>query len=144
MKLMHDRWILWALQQEGKYLTNSILSYLFVWKITIIYTKSIFNRFMASHHGRRPTYDHQISSDGRKDVFPIVRTKSVIAKNKVPNLTNLPHSFKREKFKCIKREDNELNAHLIKYSDIKKEVSYCKNWSTTPSSFISSKSICTT
>ena len=98
----------------------SIMSYLFISKIT---TKSILNRFMASHPDRRPTYDQQISSD--QIVRP--RTKSVIPKNKVPNLTNLPHSFKREKFKCIKREDNELNAHLIKYSDIKKEVSCYKN-----------------
>ena len=100
------------------------MSLLFITKIT---TKSILNRFMASNPGRRPTYDHQISSDGQKNVFQIVRTKSVVPKNKVPNLTNLPHSFKREKFKCIKREDNELNAHLIKYSDIKKEVSCYKN-----------------
>ena len=96
------------------------MSYLFITKIT---TKSILNRFMASHPDRRPTYDQQISSD--QIVRP--RTKSVIPKNKVPNLTNLPHSFKREKFKCIKREDNELNAHLIKYSDIKKEVSCYRN-----------------
>ena len=106
-------------------------------------TKSIFNRFMASRSDRRPKYDHDLSSDGQQDIFQIVSTKSDKF-DKVPNLTNLPHSFKREKFKCIKREDNELKAHLIKYSDIKKEVSCYKNWSSTSSSFISSKSICTT
>ena len=83
---------------------------------------------MASHPDRRPSIDRQISSDGlRKDAFQRIRTKSVIPKNKVPNLTNLPHSFKREKFKCIKMEDNEPNAHLIKYSKIKKSVSCFKN-----------------
>ena len=75
---------------------------------------------------RRPSFDRQISSDGpRKGPFQRIRTKSVIPK-KVPNLTNLPHSFKREKFKCIKMEDNELNAHLIKFSQIKKCVSCYK------------------
>lgn len=43
-----------------------------------------------------------------------------IPKDKVPNLNNLPHSFKKEKFKCVQKgtdvsNKNDLKLELAKY-----------------------------
>ena len=69
---------------------------------------------------RRPSFNRQISYP-----FQSIKVKSVIPfpKYKVPNLSNVPHSFKEGKFKCIKFKGEEQNAHSKKYSEIKKCVS---------------------
>ena len=70
-----------------------------------------------THQGRTPSYNQQIS-----------RGSTTVPRDKVPNLSNLPHSFKRGKFKCIKKETNIVER---KYSEIQKPVSHtakCNFW----------------
>ena len=66
-----------------------------------------------THQERKPPYIQQLS-----------RVSSTVPRDKVPNLSNLPHSFKRGKFKCIKRESNQTNVVERIYSEIQKPVSH--------------------
>ena len=78
------------------------------------YTISFFRIMLMAqnHQERRPSYNEQLS-----------RVSATAPRDKVPNLSNLPRSFKRGKFKCIRKENNQTNVVETKYSEIQNLVS---------------------